>query len=445
VGPGADGVADLSVALTGGNGVFIGEATPAVLPDGWVQEERVAAGTATSFEAGTAPYRTRVLIRRPADPSAFNGTVVVEWLNVSGGVDASPDYSFMANEIHRGGYAWVGVSAQYFGVEGGAVLVSVIDGDSPAGKGLKHIDPERYGGLDHPGDAFAYDIYTQVARALRAGLGELHPERVLAVGESQSAAMLVTYANEVQRDVRAFDGMLIHSRGAGAGPPGDAGEGINAAASFMTGAVAVRDDVGVPVLVVQMETDVVMMGSSAVRQDDTESFRLWEVAGAAHADRFLLGPMAALVDCGGPVNDGPQRFVVPAALRALDRWVRDAVAPPCSPRLAVDGFNAERDGDGIILSGIRTPLVDVPVEVLSGVPRPSTSLICMLLGATDPLPPERIAELYPSRAAYLDAYAESADAVIAAGFVLPEDRDALLAAAQPDLVTVQSDSRRMRT
>ncbi len=423
--------ADLSTLITGGKSVFIGEASPAVVPNEWVQEERVAAGTATSFEAGDAAYRTRVLIRRPADTSAFNGAVVVEWLNVSGGVDASPDFSFMANELFRGGYAWVGVSAQFFGVEGGVVLVSVMEGDTPAGKGLKNIDPDRYGALDHPGDAFAYDIYTQVARAIR---DELDAERVLAVGESQSAAMLVTYANKVQPSAKAFDGILIHSRGAGAGPAGAAGEGINAAASFMTGAVPVSEDVGVPMLVVQMETDVVMMGSVTVRQADSDRFRLWEVAGAAHADKFLLGPMADLIDVGGPVNDGPQRFVVPAALRALDRWVRDGVAPPSAPPLAVEGITAQRDEDGIILGGIRTPLVDVPIVVLSGEPRPSSGLIGMLFGRTDPLPPGRIGALYPSRAAYLDAYARATDAAIAAGFVLAEDRDALLGAAQPDLV-----------
>ena len=40
----------------------------------------------------TAPYRTRVLVRRPRDPAKFNGVVEVEWLNVSGGLDAAPDF-----------------------------------------------------------------------------------------------------------------------------------------------------------------------------------------------------------------------------------------------------------------------------------------------------------------------------------------------------------------
>jgi hypothetical protein len=32
---------------------------------------------------GDAPYRTRILVVRPACAQRFNGTVVVEWLNVS--------------------------------------------------------------------------------------------------------------------------------------------------------------------------------------------------------------------------------------------------------------------------------------------------------------------------------------------------------------------------
>ena len=40
----------------------------------------------------SAPYRTRVLVRTPAKAATFSGTVVVEWLNVSGGVDADPDW-----------------------------------------------------------------------------------------------------------------------------------------------------------------------------------------------------------------------------------------------------------------------------------------------------------------------------------------------------------------
>lgn len=446
--------ADVSTVIAGGGHPFVGEAVRIALPAGWVTEERVAAGTATSYRADSLPedgrfalhedasaeYRTRILIRRPAEPSRFSGTVVVEWMNVSGGVDSSPLFSLTAAEIIRKGHAWVGVSAQYVGVEGGHVAVTVAapGADAIVGKGLVSVDPDRYGSLRHPGDAFAFDIYTQVARALRAGdgLGGLRPTQLLGAGQSQSAAMLVTYANGVQPFARQFDGFLIHSRGGGAAPLGAAGAGMLVAEAFAGATVRVRDDLDVPVLVMLTETDVVVLGSLRARQDDTDLFRLWEVAGTAHADRTVLGFAADILDCGGPVNDGQQQFVARAALRALSGWAAGGAAPAKADRLTIDLTTsaAQRDGDGIILGGIRTPLVDTPVVTLSGQPRPGSSLICMLSGATDPIPAARLVERYTTRSAYLEQYARAADRAIEQGFVLAEDRDELLACAAPELV-----------
>ena len=69
---------------------------------GYVEEEYFIAGTATSYgagksfesdglwsvaPAGSQPFKTRILVRRPKNPARFNGTVVLEWQNVSGGFD----------------------------------------------------------------------------------------------------------------------------------------------------------------------------------------------------------------------------------------------------------------------------------------------------------------------------------------------------------------------
>jgi hypothetical protein len=94
----------------------------------------------------------------------------------------------------------------------------------------------------------------------------------------------------------------------------------------------------------------------------------------------------------------------------------------------------QRDADGIVLGGIRTPPVDVPVDVLSGVVAPGASTICVLSGSTKPLTPERLAQLYPSSADYTQRYNADADQASAAGYVLAPDRDALLAYAQPERV-----------
>jgi hypothetical protein len=449
--------ADMSTELTGGNGVFMGEAQTTNLQQvGYVQHEYAAAGTATSYTiagaitpdgrwkfvpGATAPYRTRVLVREPANPKAFSGTVIVEWLNVSGGVDADPDWVSLREEIVRRGDVWVGVSAQRIGVTGGPVLVKVSGpGTDAAGKGLKAIDPARYGSLEHPGDGFSFDIFTQVARAVRAGagLGGLQPKRLIAAGESQSAFALVTYYNGVQPLTHAFDGFFVHSRGAVGLPLVGPGQYADIAGAISGTATIFRTDQAAPVFDIQTETDVAsILNSYAARQPDTDKFRLWEVVGTAHADQHLIGASSKYINCGVPINNGPMHLVAKAALRALGNWMENGTAPVIAPRIDVTSgatHTIVRNADGIALGGIRTPPVDVPVAALSGASGPNPSTICLLLGSTKPFSAARIAQLYPSRAAYVQRYDADADATIKAGFVLPEDRAALLAFAQPSLV-----------
>src|SRR3546814_1415681 len=85
---------------------------------------------------------------------------------------------------------------------------------------LKKADAQRYASLQHPGDAYAYDIFSKAGQAARSAsiLGGLKAKHVLAAGESQSAGFLTTYVNTVGRSGKIFDGYLIHSRFAGAAP-----------------------------------------------------------------------------------------------------------------------------------------------------------------------------------------------------------------------------------
>ncbi len=446
--------ADLSEEFSGGNGPFIGSALVFDAP-GYVEREHVAAGMATSYKTSepfsadgrwtfetddTASYRTRILVRRPDNAADFSGTVVVEWLNVSGGLDADPDFASLAEELIRQGHAWVGVSAQLIGVEGGPVLVVAPGAEGLAGEGLKKLDPARYGTLDHPGDGYSFDIFTQIARALRNGeaLGGLRPNHVLALGESQSAMALVTYYNGVHPLERAFDGFFVHSRASFSLPLVGPGEFADLAGALGGVPAILRTDSDTPVLELQSEGDVTgLLSSISARQDDTDTFRLWEVAGAAHADAHLLGPIAALTDCGAAINDAPFHLVAKAAFRHFEEWVRGGQPPPSAPRLdddALDPPTLLRDDDGIALGGIRTPPVDVPLDLLSGEPGPSPDLICILLGSTTPFTAERIAALYSSRADYEQQYATATEEAIAAGFVLEVDRETLLAFSDPSRV-----------
>src|SRR6202011_3482840 len=149
-----------------------------------------------------------------------------------------------------------------------------------------------------------------------------------------------------------------------------------------------RDDQDAPVLDVQTETDVAsILNSYAARQPDSDHFRLWEVAGTAHADAHLVGPNAKYLNCGVPINDGPMHIVAKAALRALTTWLTTGKAPPTAPRIDVTPDakpQVRRDVDAIALGGIRTPPFDVAVAALSGAPGPNPSTICLLLGSTLP-------------------------------------------------------------
>jgi hypothetical protein len=132
----------------------------------------------------SSSYTTRIAVYRPINPKKFNGTVVVEWLNVSGGTDDAPDWTLSHNELVRDGFAWVGVSAQQVGVDS-----------------AKTTDPAEYSSLSHPGDSFSYDIFSQAGQAVRKDapmiLGGLRPHSLIAAGESQSAGRLMTYIDAV--------------------------------------------------------------------------------------------------------------------------------------------------------------------------------------------------------------------------------------------------------
>lgn len=412
------------------------------LPPDYTEAEYFASGTAASFRArampasgrwsvsvsGSAPYRTRVIVRRPAETGRFNGTVVVEWMNESAG-ESSPDWDYLNPELTRAGFAYVAVSAQALGVNGGTALL----GSAPSG-GLVKADPARYGSLHHPGDRYSYDIYAQIGRALRGAggrsvLGGLRPRHVVAVGESQSAFFLTTFANAVQPLTHTYDGIFIHSRG-GAGAPLDAG---SPAAGAAPAGQRIRTDLAVPVFMFETETDLAALGYASAVQPDGGRIRVWEVAGTAHADAYIVGPFATQLGCSKPINTGPQHEVVQAAFAAFARWVAGGASPPAPAAIQLTSSSPVTfalDANGNASGGVRTPAVDVPVSTLSGLPPAGSSVICALFGSTTPFSPARLTQLYGSRAHYLALYTAALDQAISGGFILPADRAALLQQAQ---------------
>jgi hypothetical protein len=442
-------VAQLSGPVTTGRLVEPISAVPLDLTaHGYVGEEFFASGTASAFASpgplgpdgrwsvttdSRAEFRTRIVVRRPLDARRFNGTVLVEWFNVSGGTEAGPDWTYLGPQIVADGYAYVGVSAQAFGIDGGAALVGV-PGMQPR-LGLVALDHERYGTLSHPGDRFAFDIFSQIGRALRvagsgSALGDLVPRRIVALGESQSAFFLTTYVDAVHLTAHAYDGFFIHSRGASGASLG----GTPIASPDVPRGLQIRSDIDVPVFVFETETDLgTLLDYGPARQPDTERIRTWEVAGTAHGDAYLVGGFARFLGCDFQVNEGPQHFVAKAALVALNRWMTDGVPPPTASPLQLSSSappQLARDRLGNALGGVRTPDVDVPIAALSGEAPPGVTRLCALFGSTVPFAASALVELYGDRSRYVAAYEESLDATIAQGFLLESDRDVLVARAQ---------------
>jgi hypothetical protein len=481
------GIAALAVALTASRAHAEGPTVTPVpgvpllrlsafdlAPFGYSTEEFFISGTATSYKvdgtptadgkwsavpAGTAPYSTRIVVVRPTDPRQFNGTVIVEWLNVTAGNDAAPDWNTAHREILRSGYAYVGVSAQSVGIEGAAR-----QGGMSFGTALKQQNPERYGSLNHPGDRYSFDIYSQAGRVVRANattriLGSLMPKRVLATGESQSAVFMTTYINAIDPVVKVYDGFLVHSRfgssasleagGMGAGPNGP---------QF----VKFRPDLRVPVIAVETETDMVtgnIPGYHGARTADYDKLRVWEVPGTAHGDNYsftvgamdsgtlpieklaaLWAPLTDLPVPGGKlakaVNNAPQHhYVVQAALVGLDHWVGTGKAPakaePMKLKFGVDDAPPTfvTDANGLTEGGVRTPWVDAPTARLSGVGN-SGNALAFLVGSCEPFDTETLDRLYPGgKRQYLKKFETSLDSAIKSGFILAADKKEILSLA----------------
>ena len=351
-------------------------------PLGYRTDEFFVSGTASSYKlssaattdgrwnavpAETVPYTTRIVTVRPSDTKKFNGTVVVEWLNVSGGADGAADWIGLHREILRNGYAYVGVSAQKVGVEGGPSLLA-------AGNPLKKANPERYGRLNHPGDAFSF------RPDLRAPV-----------------ITVITETDLLDSNIPGYHGARQ--------PDNDR--------------LRVWEVAG-------------------TAHADNYMFTVGPIdSGSAPLDKLEegYGPTTKILgaDLAKPANNAPQHhYVVEAALWNLDRWIRTGQAPakamPMKLREAQPGTPVSfvLDANGLAEGGIRTPWVDVPTARLSGTPN-SGGPLGFLVGSYEPLDQATLDRLYPGgRKEYLRRFEASLASVIKAGFILPADKREIL-------------------
>jgi len=395
---------------------------------GYVEEEFFVSGNACQYtgvgltnaaKGACSRYTTRIIVRRPSSPEAFNGTVLAEWQNVTAQYEVDHYWHESSDHLLRSGYAWVGISAQRAGIQ-------PLPGPTNGVNTLKAWNPLRYAPLDVTNngtilnDSLRFDIYSQAIQALRAPigidpLGPLDPTTVLAIGTSQSGSNLALYHNSIYPLTGpVVDGFFIgESRG------------------------IVRTDRTVPVFRFLSEVDV----RSTFAPLDTASYRQWEVAGASHAGAGFLDNIvpllardrvtAAVTVCSRPAPSRiPKKYTYNAAFDHLVAWVRSSVPPPASPRIAFSGLAITRDTDGNALGGIQLSEHDIATAEnsatnsadLTVTPNPGGGF-CGLFGTHVPFSEVRLSQLYRNHGRYISQVARVNEANVTAGYILAIDSE----------------------
>lgn len=433
---------------------------------GYVEEEFLAEGKANIYEwpaqvaavirTASAPYTTRVLVRRPASKSKFSGNVIVEMLNPSNMFDLNIGWAISHDQFTRSGDAWVGITAK---------PVSVV--------ALKIFNPKRYAALsfanplplDDPRNCtkvardserttengLVWDIFTQVGAWLRSrepsnplnyGVGQnsKHPVHYLfGWGYSQTGMFLYTYINAIhplvlQSDGKPpYDGYLI---GVASGP-----SGLNQCSAQIPQGDPRQQvrNAGVPVVRVMSQSDY-LSGIAARRPDSDvapDLFRNYEIAGSAHAtpdelnfaaspeDIVRAGRAVPAMQCTeGTRSRFPSSIAFNAILQNLELWVSKHIPPPRAEPIKVDSDKPVLDKFGNVVGGVRSPYVDVPTSTWFG--SSTGEPFCFIAGHEVPFDRAQLKKLYPNHKAYVNAVAKNLSSLVTQRFVTKSDAKNLL-------------------
>lgn len=491
------------------------------LPANYVEEEYFISGTASVYnfnndpavdptdysEISSGAYTTRILVRRPANPKKANGTVVIEWFNSTAGFDSAPSWDPSAEYFANEGISYVGVTNSNVSIN------NMLNG-CPSFIGIKACGT-RYEGLSIPENGMAYDIMNQLTNLLKSDDpnnplgGRLTPDIVLHAGESQQAGSVITFASSFHTSGLG-DGYFVQSniraRSINSGPRcGDPGSLTTipprpAAPPFPDCTPRLQDlrvstDLAVPVYQTVTQTDFEALGFSTFgRQEDTPTFRYYEITGAAHStvhEGIEIIPAASfgfphqavtLSDlCEEQLNtvaDGPVfgSYVINALWERMQEQVMDDDddddhnryyddddddeeedddrddGPPAG--LVMDtnpDFTLTRDGNGNVTGGVRLPSIEVPTAIyvstasydttptgnvfldpiLNGIFQGGLgSLVCRLSGAVEPFDQATLDELYPNHRKYVKKVRKATKALANQGLLLQRDARTIKRAAK---------------
>lgn len=435
----------------------------------YVEEEYLISGQADDWtwddrlqpvSAGPRSFTTRILLRRPVDPSAFSGAVYLEPNHADS--DRSLTWSATAPWLVRSGHAHVGITQE---------LATLPD--------LARWDAVRYGTLSIPRPGQRWDIVGLIAALVKSDTGMFagHPvSRVIMSGWSQTGTFCRTFLGEgfhARSRIggrSAIDGYIICISSGGAGRPGYGVLRPPAALPLDDPRRTVGGH-GVPVveLLSEGESETHRTVIRPDSDDPGDPYRLYQVAGTGHVNgrHELAVNRVQMADRGRAVNpsevnerltDGRMDLTARALFAAVDRWVAKGTPPPRMPsRLAYDdpagsatrGIMPEsvplrRDADGNVIGGIRTPWVEVPLgghfphstpvpglcEPAPHAPYADPALLADLWAHLASSPSAELDRRYGGLDQYLARLEAAALAAVEEGWLLVEDLPEFLADAR---------------
>jgi hypothetical protein len=386
------------------------------------------------------PYTTRIIVRRPEQAQEFNGTVIIEWWNSTAGFDTAPVWDPSAEYFAREGIIYVGVTNSTTSIEHLAVNgCSLMPGLMPETCG------NRYAVLSLPENGVAFEMVSQIANLLKSDSlenplpADFDVERIFHSGQSQQGGSMVTYASAFHFDVN--DGYFVQAASTArrinyypaCGEP-DSPDYPDCTPQLEGDDRLVRTDLPVPVYRSMTETDVGRVLEGETRQEDTENFRYYEVAGTAHVTvhkdvefipaipPFIPDPLYLEDACRDPLNtlaDGPVfgSHIYNAMWRNMEWQVRFGISPPHGDLIETeldenDELQIARDEFDNALGGIRPVQMRVPIASYGPrnsaapdlpwyVPANLTNLFCYLSGTVADFDAVTLDELYPTHANYV--------------------------------------------
>jgi hypothetical protein len=409
------------------------------------------------LKTADAPYKTRMIVRRPANAADFNGTVVIESMNSTAGFDTTPVWIPSAEYFAREGIVYIGVTTS-----GNQAIEFLKPHFQQSGfHGCGGLNPScgsRYASLEMSDNGQEYEMVNQLATALKTDGGPLPGDfgpvsRVFMSGQSQQGGSVITHAGEFH--FANIDGyFFMGASGARA---------LSNDAPRLQGAERlVPTNLPVPVYRGSSEGDV---RDGSTRQADTDtsataSFRLIEVPGTSHnpvhkVDILGLPLSFFCVNEAFSLADGPifGSHVWNAMWENMRIQVDDGVTPPNAPRIEIDGGVIQRDEFANAMGGVRLPEMDVPtasyfspnnvgkplcidpgappfpacIPSFPGLPdfflRLIAGLGCGTVGSMEPLSQETLDELYRNHGQYVSAIAHGTNKLVGDRFLLPEDAE----------------------